>query len=916
MLVCAACGGRRDDFRFCRVCSELFCLECRPKPDSACPQCGRPTDALRVQPAGAEGLDLDWLVLSPPGSARVGLLDAEKIPRSVPVVEIAAAKPPLSEFVVCRDTRAIERVSRRYADDLKFPIALEQVDSGYHMAPSARYRVLTRPTDRRTVVFLNASRLDSRDIGFLIALFAELERLTRSGSIPFPGGLVEAVYEGDARPYRILGLPFAIVTPPTEKNARACASAAGTAWAELTALRALAASFDQATLVKFVSDRVDLFRDSLRRKRDDVLLSGTLNEFFGLYVRIAALLMVFPVNSGVLSANRRSVERAHGELVSYCKSKRVASMGEALSAMLEGLLDPALYESVAVFMGRLPAVLEEGHKKLTLEFHDSTLPLFLMKTALTLSAQLSIEPENVPEERIHQFLEMCDRLAKKAGTNLLLDVVSRRMKLQVLVALGYFVLDPIVSRQAERVATDNLARFEGRLGGYRMQPTGSRLDEGDLLLDVLTVAGLCWMIGDVEGAKRMEALVEARKDHSEAKTALAQMLWTHFAATEDYDALVQLRALLPEIKPDRVPGNVLLQPSHDMFAAFADGVLTEDRRFEHFARAQLMAAAMEPSPEVFVKDVLQQQALNAFFTMFPFLYHAAQSESVTLLSSNLRHAVEAANHFSVAERRESPNYLTYLKTAILEKMALGEVEEVSRIAQEIAGHPQASAPARQLASLAGRWVDGMVGRIDPVLSALDSNATTRSPWIQVAQRLVSSSARTHYLRVAGRGPQTDNIQRVQGVLNVWRGAALELAIQVCYLSDGYTAHRGVLMDGKEVMDVIAYRTDASRNEVVFVDAKFTRESYSSEQAAHFARRIRDLVRQRDDLFPHLIGDLHVRAVVASLSGVSEEALSVLSRELPGAEVTAYAGKALPAFLKKHSVRLPVKAAESETREAP
>jgi hypothetical protein len=757
------------------------------------------------------------------------------------------------------------------------------------------------------VIFINSSALEASDVHFLLNFLNEMYRQMTDAESLETKGLQKAILDGELEQQFRLGLPFALVAPPTKQIMKAAHQEMIIAWAEMSTLRSIAPKEDRSAVAKFISDRIAMFEEALKGKFEDVVLTGILPEFFVLYLRAGALLMALADDPYVFSAARRRYEEAHQLIVQESIAKGVPSLGRALTVISRGLLEPSVYENANTFANRIPELVVAATKELAPEFYDTLLPLFLLHAGHAISEKLSLEPEGIPEPAINEFLELCDSLGKKAGSNLLLDFVARQMKLQVLLTLGYYVHDPIICKRVERIASENLTRFEGRLRSYHIPFWESQLDDGDLYIDLLAAASFCMALGDFEAYSRLRGLLVAHQDRHDAKTALAQLLWGDFIAREDYDALTHLRALIPEVRADRIPLNKLLEPMFEMFATMADAILIESGRYERFARAQLFAATQELSAGAFVKDLIQYLALNSFFATLPFLYRAAEADSVTLLASNLRHAVEASSHFAIAERPDSPNQLIFLKTLMVEKMALEDVAEVSRLAEIISKHPFASPNTKLLVSLAGKWVDAKAGKVDPVFSVLGSSLKTQSPWILAASRVMLSTAASHYLKVVGSRPESGLEKSMEGRANFWKGMALELGLQVCYVSEGYDVQSRVILDGEEMMDLVCSRRQDSSCEVLFVDAKFESKTYGLQEAAYLARRVRKLKDSLAELIPrHEMSRFLVSVVVASLGGISKGAREVLRDELKSIPVSVISGDSLAEFLKVHKVKLPLR----------
>jgi hypothetical protein len=454
------------------------------------------------------------------------------------------------------------------------------------------------------------------------------------------------------------------------------------------------------------------------------------------------------------------------------------------------------------------------------------------------------------------------------------------MKLQVLVSLGYYIGDPLVCSSIEKQTTENLKRFEGSASKLKSPLPEPCVDDSDLVMDVLGSMNLCISLGDLEPAWRLKTLIEERMDSPIGKTAWTLLQWCTFICFEDYDSLSRFRSLLPEIRGPLEPRNVLLEPSLSMLEQFADAISIREGRYEKFAKARQLAAELSIDPEMLVKSSLEREAVLVFLEALEFLFRAADSESLGLLSSNLRHAVETLRIYVTSERPDSPNHLILMKTELLEEMIRDNKDQVAFLANSIAVHPFVSENTSQLSRLSLDWANSKSGMGDTVLAALTHKGDSQSPWIRIAHRIMNESAKDAYNRVVRDRANLIAKPITTGGENFRKGRQMESLLQLHFMRGGYTVQPRLILDGVEIADIFCYRRRKSMLEIVCVDVKHTKKKYGPLQARDFASRALEL-RENLDFFLPSVQDEKVRmiAIVASSRGISEKGHAVLKKQL-------------------------------------
>jgi hypothetical protein len=408
------------------------------------------------------------------------------------------------------------------------------------------------------------------------------------------------------------------------------------------------------------------------------------------------------------------------------------------------------------------------------------------------------------------------------------------------------------------------------------------VEDSDLVLDVMGSMNLCVSLGDLPRAWRLRTLIEERRNSPIGKTAWTLLQWVAFIGYEDYDSLVRFSSSLAEIRGPLQPRNVLMEPSLDMLEQFANAVLIENGRYISFARARQLASELSIDPERLVKSILEREGTMMLLEALEFLYRAADSESIPLLSSNLRHAVETLQVFSAVEQPNSPNRLTQMKTELLEEMMRGDKERVSSLAQSIANHPFISETASELSRMSMDWVNSEHGKTDTVIAALTQDAHPQSPWIRIARRIVNENAREAYGRVVRDRARLIQKPIAVGGQNYRRGKQMESLLQLHFIRKGFTVQPRLILEGIEAVDIFCYKRLSSHVEIAFVDVKRTKKKYGPLEARDFAGRIRELRRSISFLLPFTQKEsVKMVAIVASTSGLSEKGKSVLRRQLEG-----------------------------------
>ena len=890
---------------FCPPCSTVYCEQCAENAASSrCPQCKRAMKEVLVKPQDALDIDLDWFEIDGRRSPLIGVAELEHFPSSIPLMKLLKAKDPLSQFIVCPDEGSVESVSISYAQHLDLPLPEYASSQRGRIVPGSRYRTLPLSTDKPdTAVFLNSSALDTTDVEFIIEYLQSLQPEIWKAKSMRTFDLMWAIADGIISEQRRYGFPFARLDEHRIEWISRVAQVMIASWAQYEAVRNVRKTSDPSALARFVSHRLDLFEKCVLGEAGEAVLIGSLLDMFMQYLLGFSLCMALKKGTGMRTGAMRRLMQTHRKVVDKVSS--VPSLGEALETVTVELAKTETFDRMEDFEKAIPSIIESAYGQLKPEFFDLSGSLALMEFARDISERLSMAPWSIPEPVINDFLETCERISKKSDIHQLPALVASLMKFQVLLSFAFFIHHPVILPRVERTARENLLRFEGRIESMEIPLEEVGISDADLLLDVWYACCFCIMLGDFERAKRLKGLLEDRKHVPEARTALAQLLWAEFIAYEDYDSLARLRGILPEVRSEHVPMNELLEPMFDLYETLADAILQEDDRFERLARAQLKAADSDISPTMPVKDAMQYVALNVFLATLPCLYRASMSESKVLLASNLHHAVEACRYFSKAEKPQSPNHLIFLKTVLLEKMALGEPEEVSDLVDTILNHPFSSANTSVLCEIASKWVDSTKGDEDIVLSALDTQSPPHSPWIRTARRLLATDARKSYMKTIRASPAGAKVDSLQGLAGFLKGTVLELALQVCFLMDDYDVERRVLYEGLEVVDLLCHKGQEQSVEVILVDVKSARKTYGPKEARDFAMRVRKTLKGLDVLIPLEGGKNHeVRAIVANLSRISQNAHDELNALLQDVPCDFLTGEDLVEFLDRHGTMVP------------
>jgi len=317
-----------------------------------------------------------------------------------------------------------------------------------------------------------------------------------------------------------------------------------------------------------------------------------------------------------------------------------------------------------------------------------------------------------------------------------------------------------------------------------------------------------------------------------------------------------------------------------MLEQFANAIMIEKGRYISFAQARSLAYGLSIDPELLVKSTYEHEVTLILLDGLEFLYRAADSESVALLSSNLRHAVEILKAVGVVERSDSPNRLILMKTELLEGMISGDKERVSSLGSAIATHPFVSETTSELSCLSRDWVNSRDGKTDTVIAALTQDSHPRSPWIRIARRILNQDARDTYGRVVRDRARLIEKPMAIGEENYRRGRRMESLLQLHFMRRGYVVQPRLFLEGVEVVDIFCYRTKKSRLEIALVDVKHTKRKYGPKEARDFAGRIRELRRNLSFVLPSAQGkSLKIVAVVASSSGLSENGKGILKKQL-------------------------------------
>jgi len=819
------------------------------------------------------------------GNKIVGIWEMDRIPPNIPLRKLFRANSPISEVVLCRDEAALVDASTARSKPLKTDSRRHGLpDSAEKIAPipGSGYRIMPLSDDKAEyVVFLNCSALDSDEIDFTMAYVGTLQmELWRAREID-TRMLMTAVVSIESRLQSQIGFQFFPEPNYLKETIRFASNEMIRAWAENRASKSIIHKIDRAVLSKFLARRIDLIERVGEIALKDVALTGSYYQFFSLFLKLTALYDALPEESSLRNPAAARLERFSGIAIRQIEEKGLPSLAKAASSLQHFLSVSGVFKDQITYEKTVPVLLDNAASGLRAEFVDLSGAAFLASTAREICFALGVEPDQIPEPLIHEFLELCKRISQRKDTYQLTALIASRMELDVLISLGYFIQHPSICPKVALLATETFKRFLGSEIKLKSGFPELFVEDSDLYMDVIGAMGFCTFFGRFDLARDLQSLIVSGKDTKSGRTAWAFVLWRNFLAFEDYDSLLELRSILPEIKSAHEPRNELLQPTFQMFELLADASVIEDGRAEKLAEARQIAARMSISPEVLVKSVLEREGVLSMIETLQYLYAAVDSQSTGLLSSNLRHAIESIYSFAMNERRSSPNRLMLLKTLLLEKIVLRRYKEVMQIGAKVAHHPFASENAKRLSSYSMSWADAKIkGSTDAVIAALNAEGGSFSPWIRIAEKAIQTNARDDYRRVVSDRAKLRTQPRRIGKENYLKGILMETSLYLHFAHKGYAVTNRLILDGTEIVDVFCQKQLKGHFEIVCVDVKNTKRKYGRKEAADFALRFKHLCGNMDIFLPvGRTGEVTLIAVVASRSGVTTRAIVVLKEQL-------------------------------------
>ena len=846
-----------------------------------------------------------WLTAPQIGSVRVALYRSDRMARNTPLLDLFRRRPWIKEIVLCSDERSLAAASKEYS---RYP-GIEWFGPppgskvrGVKPIPGTGYRLAPlSPESQDYVMYLNYPALDTTETSFIVDYASEFVQQTILSNKINTGGLDNSVAAIEWRMQTELGFPFAVVTDYIRHIVQFMRIGMLRVWAEHSALERTVGKADSSAISKFVNRRIDLLETGFGIHSRDIGLHGSFYQIFHFYTLALGLCMALPSGSVLRSSALLRVDKLIEQSAQTARRRSLTSLANAIDVLRKLLAEQNVFESKETYESTLPAILEESGKCLKAEFVDLTGSMFLLEEALSISMDLSLRPDQIREQEIHWFLELCDLIAANAQGYQLAALIASRMKLQVLVSLGYYIGDPLICSTIEKQTTENLKRFEGSASRLRIFFKELSVDDSDLVLDVLGSMNLCICLGDLEPAWKLKRLIEDRKNSPIGKTAWTLLQWCTFAGFEDYDSLSRFRTLLPEIRYPLEPRNKLMEPSFSMLEQFADAISIKKGRYEKFAKARRLAEELSIDPEMLVKSTLEHEAILVFLEALEYLFRAADSESLAMLSSNLRHAIETLRICAAFERQDSPNRLILMKTELLEEMIRGNKDQVALLAKSIAVHPFVSENTSQLSRLSLDWANSKSGMVDAVLAALTHNGDSQSPWIRIAHRIMDETAKEAYSRVVRDRADLVAKPIATGGENYRKGKKMESLLQLRFMRGGYIVQPRLILEGVEIVDIFCYKRGRSRLEVACVDVKHTKKKYGPLEARDFASRVREL-RENINLFlPSAQTDtVRMVAIVASASGISEKGNTVLKKQLKDIQLRILSKSMLANLLRTNS----------------
>jgi hypothetical protein len=862
---------------------------------------------ISANSANIPGCDFEWIEFRGEVTGRIGICDLGRMPAKISVENLLQESSDDVEYVICKDSESVEKNSTGLSIQLTPKGSREStvnpVLSGKPFSSSG-FRTLYR-SDRKplNIVFLNVSGLDSGEMEFILRYIKEQHSVYRGVQVD-SSRLMNTIFETEWEMERKYGFRPRMDSEAFISRVQNVHLALARSWVDHVTLKNVLHASDKSDISRYVSRRLKLMREGFPECVSRIAIWGSFYEIFCQYLNICCICMALPPDDDLRSSCSREVTEMHLTVAAAAAKHHVPSLGKALSVLLNELLQEDVYRDQRNFELRVPLAVEKSRMYLDPEFHEPSWIVSLCEEGQEHMRAISLCPEMMDESVINTFIEECDRIAGARNSNQLIAWMASRAKLEVLIALGYFIHDPCICPIVEQLATQNLARFEGEVPTMNEICPDIPVCLGDLLLDILGTMSLCFTLGDSTRVRRLRILVEERMASPSARIVRLNLLWTDFFAYEDYDALLTFRSLLAEVQASNEPSKELPRPDFEMRELVADGILNEKGRFENLARGRLKLLQVELSPEVAVKDTLQYSAFEHILGALFCLYKAAASQAPSELASNLHDAMNACEYIRLTERDASPGHLFYLKTLLLEKMILGNSDEASEIVRKIEQHPFCSRSGETLAGIANRWIEAKGNRVMKVLSALGNKSYSQSPWIVVANRVIAVDARTAYSEILERGESRDLHLEKSGA-PYWKGLAFELGIEICYWNEGFQVRHRPREGHKEQVDVLCYKTSMGVCEIILIDVKSGKGTYKPKDARDFCSRVHDLERRAPKIL-ELPKDqsFGIKGVIASRGSVTSGAEEELEKGLKTVPYLIMSGEQLMKFLADHKVSMP------------
>lgn len=901
MLLCSSCGNAPDCLGFCPACSELFCQSCSGAEGRSCPRCAATLCEVKVIEEKLPGVMIDWVLVNGETSARIGFYGYTEIPSYIRLD--TQLKSPIERVLFCQGTEEMVSVSTALSASPEYGNCLIPGPAQKPL-PGSRYRVVHNWSESGCTVLFNGPTLSQGDIDSILSYLAEYQtRWSSYGHLDSPV-FRRAVAECEGAIQRSTGAPFYVATDFLKRACQAMPLFLAQSWVEYESLSALIHTTEPSHASRFIKSKFSLLREIFSAVKGDCRDNETFYSYIPLYLKAGAMCMSLPEANGFRRSYLQQLERLHIELKERARAAGAPSIANVLDILHTTLTSSETYRNWDTYQETVAEGVVGASRVLKPEFPDATSSEALMQMGFAICQELETNVGPVPDN-VTDFIMMCGDIASAEDAQGMLALTASRFKLIVLESLGYRLADPILCPVVESTARDNLLRFENRVCDIASEYPEIPMDAGDLILDINGAISFCTFYSDFAAVKRLRVLIDERSDKEWAKTAVAFLSWTDFTSYEDYEALRRFVRLLPEVRSTHIPQNVEMEPLLDIMERVADAVLASDKRYENLAKAQIDAQALIPSPMTWMKEQMQYETLYTILDTYPFLFRAADAPGLNLLASNLHNAVEACRIFCILERPETPQFLFFLKTVLLESMAIGDVDEVRRIVKEIRSHRYSSPTSEQLANIASKWIDVRCGAPDSLVRALEPCRYAPSPWVNIALVLLSKDAKAAYQQIIGIIGAGDRVAVKEDHEGFWKGTALELAMHLCYIKDGFEVDRRVRVDQREKVDLLCYRREDGLCRVHFVDVKMTKSRYGPENAQAFLTRVKWL---KDHLRDYIPSDekqeWEISLVIASMGGITRGAREELSEVLPSSRIIVLTGTELVRYLETRDISYP------------